>query len=155
GTVDQLVGVQVPRLQARGEQAAKPSPVALVDPVPEGPQDLLCALAHGRSLPAASDILRPGFVSRRCHHERMTDTSAGAPADPGRGADAGADESRTLTRTEASDAVSDLGWRYILGWLRSSVPAASLAEAAELATRATAAAGPDADATLWMDVRHD
>ena len=84
----------------------------------------------------------------------MTDTSAGAPADPGSGG-AGTDESRKLTRTEASAAVSDLGWRYILGWLRASVPAASLAEAAGLATRATAAAGPDADATLWMDVRHD
>ena len=84
----------------------------------------------------------------------MTDTSAGAPGDSGSGG-AGADESRKLTRTEASDAVSDLGWRYILGWLRASVPAASLAEAAGLATRATAAAGPDADATLWLDVRHD
>ena len=84
----------------------------------------------------------------------MTDTSAGAPGDSGSGG-AGADESRKLTRTEASDAVSDLGWRYILGWLRASVPAASLAEAAGLAIRATAAAGPDADATLWMDVRHD
>jgi 4a-hydroxytetrahydrobiopterin dehydratase len=84
----------------------------------------------------------------------MTDTSAGAPGDSGSGG-AGAGESRKLTRTEASDAVSDLGWRYILGWLRASVPAASLAEAAGLATRATAAAGPDADATLWMDVRHD
>jgi len=84
----------------------------------------------------------------------MTDTSAGAPGDPGSGG-AGAGEDRKLTRTEASDAVSDLGWRYILGWLRASVPAASLAEAAEVATRAAAAAGPDADATLWLDVRHD
>ena len=84
----------------------------------------------------------------------MTDTSAGAPADPGSGG-AGADGSRKLTRTEASGAVSDLGWRYILGWLRASVPAASLAEAAGLAVRAAAAAGPDADATLWADVRHD
>jgi 4a-hydroxytetrahydrobiopterin dehydratase len=84
----------------------------------------------------------------------MTDTSAGAPGDSGSGG-ADADESRKLTRTEASAAFSDLGWRLILGWLRASVPAASLAEAAGLATRATAAAGPDADATLWLDVRHD
>jgi 4a-hydroxytetrahydrobiopterin dehydratase len=83
----------------------------------------------------------------------MTDPSAGPPADAGSGAGAG--ESRKLTRTEASDAVSDLGWRYVLGWLRASAPAASVAQAADLATRAAAAAGPDADGTLWLDVRHD
>jgi 4a-hydroxytetrahydrobiopterin dehydratase len=80
----------------------------------------------------------------------MTDTSAGAPADPGRG---GAGESRKLTRTEASDAVSDLGWRYVLGVLRTTVPAASLADGAEVARQVAAAAGPDADGSLALDVR--
>jgi 4a-hydroxytetrahydrobiopterin dehydratase len=64
-------------------------------------------------------------------------------------------ESRTLTRTQASDAVSGLGWRLVLGVLRANVPAASLSEAAGLAQQAIAAAGPDADAALWADVRHD
>ena len=82
----------------------------------------------------------------------MTDTSAGAPADPGSGG-AGADESRKLTRTEASDAVSDLGWRYVLGVLRTTVPAASFADGAEVARQVAAAAGPDADGSLALDVR--
>jgi 4a-hydroxytetrahydrobiopterin dehydratase len=81
----------------------------------------------------------------------MTDPSAGAPADAGSGA--GADEGRVLTRTQASDAVSDLGWRYILGVLRTSVPAVSFADAAEVARQVTAAAGPDADGSLSLDVR--
>ena len=87
----------------------------------------------------------------------MTDTSAGAPADAGSGgaAGGGAGESRKLTRAGISAAVSDLGWRYILGWLCASVPASSLAEAAGLAIRATEAAGQDADAALWIDVRND
>ena len=80
----------------------------------------------------------------------MTDTSAGAPADPGRG---GAGESRKLTRTEASDAVSDLGWRYVLGVLRTTVPAASFADGAEVARQVAATAGPDADGSLALDVR--
>jgi 4a-hydroxytetrahydrobiopterin dehydratase len=64
-------------------------------------------------------------------------------------------ESRTLTRTEASDAVTGLGWRYVLGVLRTCVPVGSLAQAADVAARAAAVAGPDADGHLWMDVRRD
>jgi len=37
-----------------------------------------------------------------------------------------------------SDAVSGLGWRYILGTLRTSVSVRSLAEAADVAVRVAA-----------------
>jgi 4a-hydroxytetrahydrobiopterin dehydratase len=60
-----------------------------------------------------------------------------------------------LSRRAASEAVSDLGWRYILGLLRTSVPAGSLAQATKAASRALAAAGADADGHLSMDVRRD
>jgi 4a-hydroxytetrahydrobiopterin dehydratase len=60
-----------------------------------------------------------------------------------------------LSQRVASEAVSDLGWRYILGQLRTSVPVGSLAQATEAAARALAAAGADADEHLWMDVRRD
>jgi 4a-hydroxytetrahydrobiopterin dehydratase len=110
-------------------------------------------------LAGAADSLRArGLSAGAAMLAGMTDTSAGVPADAdgkGGGAVGGADESRKLTMTETSAAATDLGWRYILGWLCTSVPAASLAEAAGLATRATAAAGPDADAALSADVRHD
>jgi 4a-hydroxytetrahydrobiopterin dehydratase len=62
---------------------------------------------------------------------------------------------RKLSRQEASDAVSDQGWRYILGEVRTSVPVRSLAEAAGVAARAVAAAGPDADGHLRIDLRRD
>jgi 4a-hydroxytetrahydrobiopterin dehydratase len=62
-------------------------------------------------------------------------------------------EARTLRRQEASDAVTGLGWRYVLGMLRTTLPAASLAEAAEVAARVVAACGDDADASLSVDVR--
>src|SRR5580704_9231180 len=60
-----------------------------------------------------------------------------------------------LSRQEVSDAVHDLGWRYILGLVRTSARVESLAQAADLAVRFTAAAGDDADGSLWMDVRRD
>jgi len=60
---------------------------------------------------------------------------------------------RTLGRQEASDAVSDLGWRYLLGALRTSVPVGSLTRAAEAATAAVAACGDDADQHLRVDLR--
>jgi 4a-hydroxytetrahydrobiopterin dehydratase len=65
------------------------------------------------------------------------------------------DLGRTLTRPEASAAVSDLGWRYVLGVLCASVRVTSLAQATEVAARAVAACGDDADEHLWMDVRRD
>jgi 4a-hydroxytetrahydrobiopterin dehydratase len=60
---------------------------------------------------------------------------------------------RTLGRQEASDAVSGLGWRYLLGALRTSVPVGSLTRAAEAATAAVAACGDDADQHLRVDLR--
>jgi 4a-hydroxytetrahydrobiopterin dehydratase len=58
-----------------------------------------------------------------------------------------------LTRQEASDAVTDLGWRLILGELRTEVLTGSLALAADVAARA--ATVPGAEGHLRMDVRGD
>jgi len=63
-----------------------------------------------------------------------------------------------LKRQEISDAVSELGWRLILGELRTQVRTASLAQAAEVAARAVAAAdeltgGDGAGAHLRLDLR--
>jgi 4a-hydroxytetrahydrobiopterin dehydratase len=62
---------------------------------------------------------------------------------------------RRLSRQEASNAVGDIGWRYLLGTLRTSVPATSLASATEAATIAVAACEVDADGHLRVDVRAD
>ncbi len=59
----------------------------------------------------------------------------------------------TLSRQEASAAVTDLGWRFLLGSLRTSVPVASLSRAAEVAACAVAACGGDADQHLRVDIR--
>ncbi|MCX4986107.1 VOC family protein [Streptomyces sp. NBC_00572] len=58
-----------------------------------------------------------------------------------------------LTGSRASAAVGDLGWRYLLGSLRTAVPVESLMRAAEVATLAVAACGDDADRHLVLDVR--
>ena len=60
-----------------------------------------------------------------------------------------------LSRTAASRAVEDIGWRLVLGALQASVPVSGLAEASRLAAAAAAAAGPDADQHLRMDLRPD
>ena len=68
------------------------------------------------------------------------------------------DESRvavTLRGQEVSGAVTGLGWRYVLGVLRTAVRVDSLAQAADLVGRVVAAGGPDADGRLWADVRRD
>ncbi len=62
---------------------------------------------------------------------------------------------RPASRQQASDAVSGLGWRYILGVLRISVRVGSLAQAAEVAGRVAAAAGSDANECLRADIRPD
>ncbi|HET8684807.1 MAG TPA: VOC family protein [Micromonosporaceae bacterium] len=62
---------------------------------------------------------------------------------------------RRLARQEVSDAVTGLGWRLVLGQLRTYVPVGSMAQAAEVAGRVVAAAGPDADGHLWVDLRRD
>ncbi|MEV4068095.1 VOC family protein [Nonomuraea dietziae] len=62
---------------------------------------------------------------------------------------------KRLSRKEISDAVDGLGWRFVLGVVRTSVPVISLAQAAEVAARAVAAAGEEGEASLWLDVRKD
>jgi 4a-hydroxytetrahydrobiopterin dehydratase len=58
-----------------------------------------------------------------------------------------------LSRQEASDAVTGLGWRYVLGELRTEVRTGSLPLAADVAGRV--AAVPEAQGHLRMDVRED
>jgi 4a-hydroxytetrahydrobiopterin dehydratase len=60
-----------------------------------------------------------------------------------------------LSRTAASAAVADIGWRYLLGTLAVSVPVRSLAQAGEVAAAAIAASGQDADGHLRVDMRPD
>jgi 4a-hydroxytetrahydrobiopterin dehydratase len=60
-----------------------------------------------------------------------------------------------LARHQISDAVAPLGWRYVLGVLRTSVEVESLARAVTVAEAATAAAGNEADERLWIDVRRN
>jgi 4a-hydroxytetrahydrobiopterin dehydratase len=62
---------------------------------------------------------------------------------------------RAMSNHEISDAVSGLGWRYVLDMLCAWVPARSLADAAGIAARAVAAAGAEADELLTVDVRRD
>jgi 4a-hydroxytetrahydrobiopterin dehydratase len=58
-----------------------------------------------------------------------------------------------LSRQEASDAVTSLGWRLVLGELRTEVLTGSLPLAADAAARVASAAG--AEGHLRMDVRAD
>ncbi len=58
-----------------------------------------------------------------------------------------------LSRRDASDTVSPLGWRYLLGALHTAVAVGSLARAVEAAARAVAVCGEDADGHLRVDVR--
>jgi len=60
-----------------------------------------------------------------------------------------------LTRTAASEAVQEAGWRYLLGTLCASVPVGSLARAQEVAMAAIAASGQDGDGHLRIDLRAD
>jgi 4a-hydroxytetrahydrobiopterin dehydratase len=69
--------------------------------------------------------------------------------------DATVDMTRELGRRQASDAVSELGWRYLLGALRTMVRVDSLAQAIDVTARAVAACGEVADQHLRMDVRRD
>lgn len=65
------------------------------------------------------------------------------------------DDGTLLTRTAASAAVSDLGWRYILGTLMATVPVASLVAAAQVGATAAAACGVAGDGHLRIDLRSD
>ena len=63
------------------------------------------------------------------------------------------DPYRKLSRPEASDAVTRLGWRLVLGELRTEVRTGSLALAADVAARVATVAG--AEGHLRLDVRTD
>ena len=69
------------------------------------------------------------------------------------GGQAGHDLDRKLSRAEASHAVTGLGWRLVLGDLRTEVLTGSLPLAADVAARA--AALPHAEGHLRMDIRQD
>jgi 4a-hydroxytetrahydrobiopterin dehydratase len=60
-----------------------------------------------------------------------------------------------LSRTAASEAVEDLGWRYVLGAFRTYVPVGSTAEALAVGTAAMAACSGEADEQLAVDARAD
>jgi 4a-hydroxytetrahydrobiopterin dehydratase len=60
---------------------------------------------------------------------------------------------RTLGRREASEAVAEHGWRFLLGTLRAAVPVGSLARGVAVAARAVEVCGADADGHLRVDVR--
>jgi 4a-hydroxytetrahydrobiopterin dehydratase len=62
-------------------------------------------------------------------------------------------EHTKLSRTDASEAVTGLGWRYVLGEFRTQVLTGSLPLAADVAGRA--AALPDVEGHLRMDIRAD
>ena len=67
-----------------------------------------------------------------------------------------ADSARKLTRTEASDAVGAIGWRYLLGTLALSVPVESIAQGSSAAALAIEACGSgDVDDHLRIDIRPD
>ena len=61
----------------------------------------------------------------------------------------------TLTRTEASAAVEELGWRFLLGTLAVCVPVRTMLSGAALAARVVDICGDDADGHLRVDVRRD
>ena len=62
---------------------------------------------------------------------------------------------QVLSRPEASEAVQESGWRFLLGSLRTSVPVESLARAIGVAMDAVAVCGNDADRHLRVDARPD
>jgi len=63
--------------------------------------------------------------------------------------------STPLTRTAASDAVEQIGWRYLLGAYETSVAVGNLAEAARVGACAAAACGAEADRHLHIDLNAD
>jgi 4a-hydroxytetrahydrobiopterin dehydratase len=61
----------------------------------------------------------------------------------------------SMSRGASSAAVTDLGWRYVLGAFVTSVPVSSLEAAGQVAARVAASAGADAGAHVRLDVRAD
>ena len=64
-----------------------------------------------------------------------------------------AEAERVLRYREASEAVEAIGWRYLLGTLRTAVAVASLAQGSEVVAKAVEACASEADRHLWFDVR--
>jgi 4a-hydroxytetrahydrobiopterin dehydratase len=64
-------------------------------------------------------------------------------------------DATTLSRAAASAAVEDVGWRYLLDTLATSVPVTSLSDAGSVAAAAIEACGHDADGHLRVDLRPD
>jgi len=62
---------------------------------------------------------------------------------------------RVLSRTEASMPVEQIGWRYLLGALGTTVAVGSLQQALDVAGAAVSACGADADAHLSAVPRRD
>jgi 4a-hydroxytetrahydrobiopterin dehydratase len=58
-----------------------------------------------------------------------------------------------LSRTAASQAVEDIGWRYLLGNLNVSVPVQSLAQGNDVVAAVVLASGEDGDGHLRVDLR--
>jgi 4a-hydroxytetrahydrobiopterin dehydratase len=67
----------------------------------------------------------------------------------------GPNSSHPLSAHTASTAVADLGWRYLLGNLCTSVAAPSLSDALRIATTAVDACAAEAEAHLRLDLRPD
>jgi 4a-hydroxytetrahydrobiopterin dehydratase len=59
----------------------------------------------------------------------------------------------TMTRQRASAAVTDLGWRFLLGCFRTCVPVSSLAEAGAVAAQVLSI--PGVEGRLRLDLRDD
>lgn len=60
-----------------------------------------------------------------------------------------------MSRAQASAAVEEAGWRYVLGRLMATVPVGSLAQAVEVATSVVSTCGPSADEHLRLVPRAD
>lgn len=67
----------------------------------------------------------------------------------------GSDLTSQLSRTAASTAVAEFGWRYLLANLCTSVAVPSLSAAVRVAATATEACAEDADGHLRVDLRSD
>jgi 4a-hydroxytetrahydrobiopterin dehydratase len=58
-----------------------------------------------------------------------------------------------LSGTSVSEAIGDLGWRYVLGTLRASIRLGPMWQVAEVATELVRACGEGADECLVLDLR--
>ena len=65
------------------------------------------------------------------------------------------DDDARPTRQQISDAIEQAGWCLILGAIYAEVPVPTLAGAAEAASHAVSAAGPDGQGHLTADIRAD